>query len=74
MKQMLFQFQVLCPSILVTFHFMVLKMKGREPTREAALKRQAEAYDTYLEQQNTIAMSMSNTAAATTSKKLWILF
>jgi ERCC4-type nuclease len=51
---------------------MVLKMKGREPTREAALKRNAEAYDTYLEQQHTMAMSMPNTGA--TSELLLFLF
>ena len=37
---------------------------------EAALKRHAEAYDTYLEQQNTMALTMPNTTAAATSKIL----
>ena len=48
----------MCPSILVMFHFMVLKYKGREPTREAALKRRADEYDTFLAEQDTVQMSM----------------
>ena len=40
---------------------------------EAALKRHAEAYDTYLEQQNTMALTMPNTTAAATSKIIKLL-
>ena len=41
---------------------------------EAALKRHAEAYDTYLEQQNTMALTMPNTTAAATSKIFKLLY
>ena len=59
-------FQILCPSILVAGHFAILKLKGREPTREDVLKRHAEEYMTYLEEQNLIAMSVPATTSTLT--------
>ena len=61
-----FIFQILCPSVLVAGHFAILKLKGREPTREDVLKRHAEEYTTYLEEQNSIAMSVPVTNTTST--------
>lgn len=59
--------KIILPSVLIWFHYVVLTLRGQMPSKEAALRKKAEEYETLM-MTRMASMEMSMAHHHTTSK------